>query len=130
MIMPRSRTPLRETTQPMTPQGRLERLEPSSSQSTASEGHASRWRTAIAELLTSEWSVCVNEAEFLTHTIVGMFDAGASDSEVAAFLRTGAPHTSDRSTSALADLAGRMHRSAGHGGRRRVVYHGVAAAGA
>lgn len=47
----------------------------------------SRWRSTVRELLIAEWD---NDADVdsVAATVVGMFDAGAPDAEVAAFLHS------------------------------------------
>jgi|SRR5881628_3161851 len=60
-----------------------------------------RWRAAVEELLVSRWMRAPRDVQELAATVVGMFDAGARDTEVAAFLsdeertQAGAPWLTD-----------------------------------
>lgn len=75
--------------------------------STAKEADARRWRYSIVRTLVDDGGVGPDEAEFLALTVVGMFDAGASDAEVSAFLASALPTTG----SVDSELVTRMHRS-------------------
>ena len=66
--------------------GKLERVQPSSPSSPANK--YGRWRDSVQEQLAAQWQRSPIDVESVAATIVGMFDAGASDAEVAAFLRT------------------------------------------
>ena len=78
-----------------------------------------RWRARVEELLLSRWLRAPMNVQELAATIVGMFDAGASESEVAAFLsdqereQDGTPRLTDDARNALVrDLytsAGSLH---------------------
>jgi hypothetical protein len=46
-----------------------------------------RWRAAVQQLLTSRWRPAAADVPGIAATVVGMFDAGAHDIEVALFLR-------------------------------------------
>lgn len=46
-----------------------------------------RWRARVEELLSARWDRARLDVREVAATVVGMFDAGAGDSEVAAFLR-------------------------------------------
>lgn len=60
-----------------------------------------RWRSAVEALLVSHWVQAPRDVKELAATVVGMFDAGARDDEVAAFLsdeersQAGAPWLTD-----------------------------------
>ncbi|HKW45981.1 MAG TPA: hypothetical protein VJN70_00995 [Gemmatimonadaceae bacterium] len=75
-----------------------------------------RWRARVEELLVSRWVGTPMNVQELAATIVGMFDAGARESEVAAFLsdqertQDGAPRLTDDARRAL---VGDLHMSAG-----------------
>lgn len=75
-----------------------------------------RWRARVEELLLSRWASGLVNVQEVAATIVGMFDAGASESEVAAFLRdeertqAGAPRLTD---DARRGLVRDLHMSAG-----------------
>lgn len=47
----------------------------------------SRWRSTVRELLIAEWDNAA-DVDSVAATVVGMFDAGAPDAEVAAFLHS------------------------------------------
>jgi hypothetical protein len=47
----------------------------------------SRWRSLVRELLVAEWDDSA-DVDGIAATVVGMFDAGAPDAEVAAFLHS------------------------------------------
>lgn len=75
-----------------------------------------RWRARVEELLLSRWASGLVNVQELAATIVGMFDAGASESEVAAFLsdqertQEGAPRLTDDERRGLVR---ELHMSAG-----------------
>jgi len=75
-----------------------------------------RWRARAEELLESRWARAPMNLQEVAATIVGMFDAGARDSEVAAYLRDqeeaeeGAPWLTDDER---LGLVSELHRSAG-----------------
>ena len=66
-----------------------------------------RWRARVEELLASRWASAPMNVQELAATIVGMFDAGAREAEVTAFLRDqestleGAPSLTDEARRAL-----------------------------
>ena len=64
------------------------------------------WRARVAVLLAQ---ASPHEADTLGATVVGMFDAGARDAEVAVFLAPALPHLAPPE---LAALAARLHRAA------------------
>lgn len=74
-----------------------------------------RWRARVEELLASRWARAPMNVQEIAATVVGMFDAGARESEVAAFLRDeertqdGAPRLTD---DARTRLVGELHMSA------------------
>jgi hypothetical protein len=76
-----------------------------------------RWRSTVQKLLTLHWQQPSSiEVEGVAATVVGMFDAGASDREVAAFLRS--QELLERQEALLTDearmtLVQQLHRSAG-----------------
>ena len=76
----------------------------------------SRWRARVEELLASRWARAPMNLQEVAATIVGMFDAGARDSEVVDFLRDqervqeGAPWLTDDER---LGLVSELHRSAG-----------------
>jgi len=45
------------------------------------------WRARVEELLSDRWDRARLDVREIAATVVGMFDAGASDEEVATFLR-------------------------------------------
>jgi hypothetical protein len=59
------------------------------------------WRARVEDLLRTSWDRARLDVREVAATVVGMFDAGADDSEVAAFLRdrerleSGAPWLTD-----------------------------------
>lgn len=75
-----------------------------------------RWRAAVEELLLSRWVSAPRDVKELAATVVGMFDAGARDDEVAAFLsdeertQAGAPWLTD---AARLELVRELRTSAG-----------------
>jgi len=74
------------------------------------------WRARVEELLSSRWDRARLDVREVAATIVGMFDAGAGDSEVAAFLRererseSGAPWLTD---DARLELVHQLHMAMG-----------------
>ena len=74
------------------------------------------WRAGVEELLASQWDRARLDVREVAATVVGMFDAGARDSEVAAFLRdrerleSGAPWLTDE---ARLELVYQLHMAAG-----------------
>lgn len=68
---------------------RKDNLEPAmpSDSSADSDNKYVRWRRAVEELLTAKWQRSADVAS-VAATVVGMFDAGASEEEVAFFLRS------------------------------------------
>ena len=77
------------------------------------EGRLERWRGAVAEMLRAHWpDMAALDAK--AATIVGMFDAGARDREVADFLALEEVQAAEprQSHNELLALAGRLHRLA------------------
>ena len=66
--------------------GKFEHAQPSPSRSPAAANKYGRWRSSVEDLLRSSWLRASLDVESLAATVVGMFDAGATDTEVAAFL--------------------------------------------
>jgi hypothetical protein len=75
-----------------------------------------RWRARVEELLRGQWDRARLDLREIAATVVGMFDAGADSSEVAAFLRdrerleSGAPWLTD---DARLELVDQLQSSAG-----------------
>ena len=75
-----------------------------------------RWRSRVQELLSTHWDRGLLDVQEVAATVVGMFDAGADDAEVAAFLRDrerseqGGPWLTD---DARLELAHQLHMAAG-----------------
>ena len=65
--------------------GKLERAKQVSTAS-ASANKYTVWRSLVQELLASRWQRGPIDVKSIAGTVVGMFDAGAKDAEVAAFL--------------------------------------------
>jgi hypothetical protein len=74
------------------------------------------WRASVEELLSTQWDRARLDVREVAATIVGMFDAGARESEVAALLRererleSGAPWLTD---DARLELVHQLHMAAG-----------------
>lgn len=74
------------------------------------------WRARAEELLRAGWDRARLDVREIAATVVGMFDAGADESEVAAFLRdrerseSGAPWLTD---DARLELVHQLHAAAG-----------------
>ena len=74
------------------------------------------WRTRVEESLRAKWDRAGLDVREVAATVVGMFDAGADDSEVAAFLRdrerseSGAPWLTE---DARLDLVRQLHMGTG-----------------
>ena len=69
---------------------RKEKPEPASPKAPRSPAPANKyaqWRRAVKELLVAEWQDSA-DVDNIAATVVGMFDAGAKDTEVAAFLHS------------------------------------------
>ena len=100
----------------MSRKGKLESSHLSSSQRPMSTNRYGRWRVLVEDLLASRWMRAPLNVQELAATVVGMFDAGADDSEVAAFLldqertQAGAPWLTD---AARLELVHDLHMSAG-----------------
>lgn len=60
---------------------------PSPSPDPAPANRYAQWRRAVKELLAAEWQDSA-DVDNIAATVVGMFDAGAKDTEVAAFLHS------------------------------------------
>ena len=67
--------------------GKLEGAQPSASANPAATNQYDRWRSRVQELLVIGWQSS-EDVEGIAATVVGMFDAGATDAEVATFLRS------------------------------------------
>jgi hypothetical protein len=69
-----------------------------------------RWRARVEELLSTRWDRARLDTQELAATIVGMFDAGADDAEVASLLlnreraESGAPWLTDEARLALVHM--------------------------
>jgi len=74
------------------------------------------WRARVEELLSTHWDRGLLDVREVAATVVGMFDAGADNLEVAAFLRdrerseSGAPWLAD---DARLELVHQLHTAAG-----------------
>ena len=74
------------------------------------------WRARVEELLSTHWDRGLLDVQEVAATVVGMFDAGADETEVAAFLRdrerseSGAPWLAD---DARLELVQQLHAAAG-----------------
>ena len=96
--------------------GKIERKKPSSPESPATANKYGRWRTSVEELLRSRWQNSSLDLSGVAATVVGMFDSGATDAEVAAFLRSQELLDSDEAwvtDDARMALARELHKSAG-----------------
>ena len=73
------------------------------------------WRARAEELLAAHWDRALLDVEEVAATVVGMFDAGATEAEVAIFLRdaerseSGAPWLTD---DARRELVRQLHGAA------------------
>lgn len=73
------------------------------------------WRARVEELLSTHWDRARLDVQEIAATVVGMFDAGADEAEVAAFLRdrerseSGAPWLTD---DARLELVYQLHTAA------------------
>lgn len=69
-----------------------------------------RWRARVEELLSTRWDRGRMDIQELAATVVGMFDAGADDAEVATLLRdrerseSGAPWLTEEARLALVHM--------------------------
>ena len=90
---------------------------PTSKRLTETAARLRSWRVAVAAALRAHWGETADaDLDAPAATIVGMFDAGARDREVAAFLEHQEQvHRPDMRSSpaALFELATRLHRLAG-----------------
>jgi hypothetical protein len=66
---------------------KVERPIPAVSRRPEAKNKFVRWRRSVEELLIAKWQPNA-DVENVAATVVGMFDAGASDAEVAFFLRS------------------------------------------
>ena len=64
---------------------KTERAKSGTSRSPDAANKYGRWRRAVRDLLIAQWGRSA-DIESVAATVVGMFDAGAKDVEVAAFL--------------------------------------------
>lgn len=69
----------------MSRKGKLERAEP---QAPISHNKYSRWRESVVQLMGARMGSQLLDIERVAATVVGMFDAGATNTEVAAFIRS------------------------------------------
>lgn len=67
--------------------GKLEKAQPSASRTPAAANKYGEWRRTVKELLIVHWQSAA-DLDSVAATIVGMFDAGATDAEVADFLHS------------------------------------------
>ena len=73
----------------MSPKRKVERTLP---QDPVSTNKYSRWREAVVQLLGARLGSQLLDIENVAATVVGMFDAGATNAEVAAFIRSEEGH--------------------------------------
>jgi hypothetical protein len=95
--------------------GKSKGVQPSSSRSPTAANKYGRWRSAVEEILRSRLQGSLDVAS-IAATVVGMFDSGATDAEVAAFLHSqelSAPDEQPLADDARMDLVRELHRSAG-----------------
>src|SRR5919197_968989 len=78
--------------------GKLERVQPTASRGSVAANKYDHWRHAVKDLLMARWQSSA-DIESVAATVVGMFDAGAKDVEVAAFL-----HSQEQSSAAESSL--------------------------
>lgn len=85
----------------------------SASRNPAASNQYDRWRDRVKELLVTGWQSS-DDVEGVAATVVGMFDAGATDAEVAAFLRSleRLDETGSLTDEARMTLVRELHRSA------------------
>ena len=76
----------------MSRKGKLERAE---SRDPVSANKYNRWRESVAQLLGARLGSQLLDIETIAATVVGMFDAGATNGEVAAYLRAEERHGHD-----------------------------------
>lgn len=85
------------------------------------------WRARVEELLRAGWDRARLDVREVAATVVGMFDAGADESEVAAFLRdrerseSGAPWLTDE---ARLELVQQLHAATGPGPSKQSADNG------
>jgi hypothetical protein len=94
---------------------KLERAQATAASNPATANKYGQWRRAVQKLLMERWQSSV-DVESVAATVVGMFDAGASDAEVAAFLYSlepSSPEESSLTDEARLELVRELHRSAG-----------------
>ena len=95
--------------------GKPEETTPSSTDGSSTSNKYDHWRSCVQALLTSQWPASSVDVEEVAATVVGMFDAGATDYEVADFLYS--QERFDDQDGLLTDearmaLARQLHRSA------------------
>ena len=73
----------------MSPKGKLERAQ---SRGPVSTNKYSQWRDSVVQLLGARLGSQLLDIERVAATVVGMFDAGATNAEVAAFIRSEEHH--------------------------------------
>jgi hypothetical protein len=94
--------------------GKLERKVPLTGDPASVNKYAA-WRTLVQELLASRWQQGPVDVKAIAGTVVGMFDAGAKDAEVAAFLTSHEVSQADEpwlTDSARMTLVRDLHESA------------------
>ena len=90
------------------------KLEPSDRRHSPTDKY-SRWRVSVEALLRQRW-LDSPETKSVAATVIGMFDAGAKDSEVAAYLRSQEVALASQvslSDSDRSALVSELHKSAG-----------------
>jgi hypothetical protein len=95
--------------------GKLDRTQPSSASDAGANKYAV-WRRLVKELLASRWQHGSIDVASIAGTVVGMFDAGAKEEEVAAYLASCELSERDEpwlSDSARMALVRELHRSVG-----------------
>jgi hypothetical protein len=97
----------------MSGKGKLERAEAPGPVST---NKYSRWREAVVQLLGARLGSQLLDIERVAATVVGMFDAGATNAEVAAFIRSEEHHGESPilSDDERLSLVRELHESATH----------------
>ena len=95
--------------------GKLEPVQPTASSSSGAGNKYDHWRRAVKDLLRARWQDSA-DIESVAATVVGMFDAGARDVEVAAFLYSQEQSSAARPSltdEARLALVQELHQSAG-----------------
>ena len=84
--------------------GKLEGSQPTGPRRSVAANKYDHWRRAVKDLLMARWESSA-DIESVAATVVGMFDAGAKDVEVAAFLYSQEPSEAESSLTDEARLA-------------------------